>query len=360
MSYEWKRGGESVKVSFRVNDRPPPETSGLSVVGTDMVERFRSRYIGIVAAPGEPQTEAMRKAVFPANRMVEDALDALARHCRPPWRLSCYLMTRETVFSAYEVDYFRAKNLKLDPEELFQSLLLRCHHLEQRLSAEVRAREGLEQQLADIGEQVQWIAARRRRCAVVVDYPNFRQSVQAEAARLPLEQTTLTGAVEAIRWYAATWPREVVAVQVVDHFRPTELDFHRALEVHGYNFVAAPPDERVNTTDQVVRDEALRLAQRQDLRLQELFLFTGDGDFAPLVRTLRDEYGLKVFVAGFLGHVSQALTNLVPVIYLDHIVPLPPPRYWVELKAVELASESGPSPSPSASDSPSSAPPANP
>ena len=152
----------------------------------------------------------------------------------------------------------------------------------------------------------------------------------------------------------------MVAVQVVDHFRPTELDFHRALEVHGYNFVAAPPDERVNTTDQVVRDEALRLAQRQDLRLQELFLFTGDGDFVPLVRTLRDEYGLKVFVAGFLGHVSQALTNLVPVIYLDHIVPLPPPKYWVELKAVELASESGPSPSPSASDSPSSAPPANP
>ena len=385
MHEQWRRGGESVRVIFKINRNPaPPEE--FATLGTEVTDFFHSKYIGHFEDP------SVTKVVLPSTSRVERVLDILAHHTRAPWKLSCLLEERETFYYAYWPDYKqmgKAENEKLDPDSLFQDLLTRQYLLEERFSNDACRYERIERQVAEfetllqkrstvppwwnlfrwllewlsgtrqlarrtqqhvasLEERLQQLVAKQRRLAVVVDWQNFLKVVQAESPRLPLEQCGLASAVEAARWWRVAWPRELIEVVVVDYASADTVDLHLLWEVLGYTFVRVDPKPGVKKPDdQAVRDAALEMAQRPGLRLQDICLITGDVDFAPLCRRLRDEFRLQVFAAGFIGHVSRRLAGIVPVMLLDHSVPLPPPSFWEEAAREPTVPANSPSPFPS-------------
>lgn len=380
MHEQWRRGGESVRVIFKINPNSAPPAE-LAMLGTEVSEFFRSMFVGHV------ENRSDTKVVLPSSRPVERALKMLAMQKRSPWILSCLLEEHDTFYYAYwpvlePISCREAE--KLEPDRLFEDILLRLHLVEQyrhgdavRFGSLARQIAGLEallrerksvsawsrpfrwlfewllgmrhfacrtqEYVASLERRLDHFVGQQRRLAVVVDWQNFLKVVQAEAPRLPLEQCGLTSAVEAARWWRTAWPREAVEVVVVDYDSATTVDLHCLWEVFGYRYMRVDPRPGVKKPDdQVVREVALDLARRPALGIQDICLITGDGDFAPLCRTLRDEYGLRVFAAGFIGHISRRLAEAVPVMVLDHTVPLPSASFWEEAARTPTASSDPP------------------
>jgi len=93
-----------------------------------------------------------------------------------------------------------------------------------------------------------------------------------------------------------------------NHWRALGIENERLLTTEGWTCIDVPFTEK-NAVDKHLIQDYQRSFQHMSPDI--VVLISGDGDYAPLVRSLRKE-GIRVVVIGWQGYVNHRLLRLLP------------------------------------------------